>query len=306
MSRASRSSPGFDGVLRPVQEGDVVQIGAKLASLRKTDYQQRIAEASAAVSQAVASYHEAKLDAGRDTKLVSAGSLPGATADGSRSRSDSLRAAADGAQARLSEAESALSDSQLVAPMTGVVMKRSIEVGALAAPGTVAFTIADVTSVKAVFGVPDSFLSQIAIGATEQVTTDAFPGVMFEGKVSRQAPSADPRSRVFEVDVTIPNADGRLKAGMVASLTIAEAAKADADLPLVPLSAIVRPPSGKGFAVYVVDSATGTTHVHARQIELGEYLGRVVPVKKGLTGTEQVVVMGAGLLGDGQEVEVIP
>ena len=190
--------------------------------------------------------------------------------------------------------------------MTGVVLKRSIEVGTLAAPGTVAFTIADVTSVKAVFGVPDSFLSQIRIGATQKVTTDAFPGIEFEGKVSRFAPSADQRSHVFEVDVTIPNPDNKLKAGMVASLSISPAAGTSADVPLVPLNAIVRPPSGKGFAIFVVETEHGQTRVHARDVQLGEYLGRVVPVTAGLRGTESVVVMGAGLLSDGEPVEVIP
>ena len=223
--------------------------GAALASLRKTDYQQKIAEAKASLAQAYSTYREAKLDASRDSKLAAAGSLPGATADTSRSRRDSASAVVQGAEARLSEAKTALADSTLVAPMTGVVLKRSIEVGTLAAPGTVAFTIADVTSVKAVFGVPDSFLSQIRIGATQKVTTDAFPGIEFEGKVSRFAPSADQRSHVFEVDVTIPNPDNKLKAGMVASLSISPAAGTSADVPLVPLNAIVRPPSGKGFAI---------------------------------------------------------
>ena len=45
---------------------------------------------------------------------------------------------------------------------------------------------------------------------------------------------------------------------------------------------------------------------HARDVELGDYLGRVIPVKRGLGGGETVVVQGAGLLSDGEQVEVIP
>jgi multidrug efflux system membrane fusion protein len=193
-----------------------------------------------------------------------------------------------------------------VSPLHGVVVKRAIEVGALAAPGTLAFSIANVEDVKAVFGVPDSLLPQIQLGAELKVATDAFPGVVFEGKVSRLAPSADQRSRVFEVDVTIPNPDNKLKAGMVASLSINPVGPSAPDVPLVPLNAIVRPPNGKGFAVYVVDSANGSTIARAKTIQLGEYLGRVVPVKAGLEGNERVVVQGAGLLSDGEQVEIIP
>jgi multidrug efflux system membrane fusion protein len=67
-------------------------------------------------------------------------------------------------------------------------------------------------------------------------------------------------------------------------------------------------PAGKdqAFAVYVVDAPAGRTTAHAREVELGDYLGRVIPVKKGLAGGEHVVVLGAGLLSDGEDVEIVP
>jgi RND family efflux transporter MFP subunit len=297
---------GVDGKPRNLQEGDQVTEGMELAALRKTDYSHKINEAKAAYAQASAIYREARKDAERDAKLEKSGSLPGAVADASGGRRDSAAAAAEGAKVRLQQAQSAYADAVMRAPMSGVIVKRTIEVGALAAPGTVAFAVADVTNVKAMFGVPDVFLAQIELGATHKVTTDAFPGVEFEGKVSRVAPGADQRSRVFEIDITIPNADGRLKPGMVASLKIKAAPSAETDLPLVPLNAIVRPASGKGYAVFVVENQGGITRVRTREIELGEYLGRVVPVKKGLAVDENVVVQGAGLLSDGDRVEVIP
>jgi hypothetical protein len=111
---------------------------------------------------------------------------------------------------------------------------------------------------------------------------------------------------VFEVDVTIPNADGRLKTGSVAALVLEGAGDSAAAAPLVPLSAIVRSPGHPAqFAVFLVDSAGGRTVVHARDVELGDYLGRVIPVRHGLAGGETVVVQGAGLLSDGEQVEVI-
>lgn len=296
---------GTDGQRRLIQEGDVVENGMELAGLRKSDFTQKVAEAKAGVSQAYAIAREARLDASRDSKLARAGSLPEATAGASRSRAESSGAAVEGAQARLAQARTALADSTLVSPMHGVVIKRSIEVGTLVAPGSIAFTLADVDNVKAVFGVPDVLLKQIQLGAAQKVAADAFPGVEFEGKVSRLAPSADQRSRVFEVDVTIPNAEGKLKAGMVASLSINPAANSEADVPLIPLGAIVRPPSGKGFAVFVVENKDKVLRARAREVELGEYLGRVVPVKKGLEGGETIVVQGAGMLQDGERIEVI-
>jgi RND family efflux transporter MFP subunit len=167
-----------------------------------------------------------------------------------------------------------------------------------------------VSSVKAIFAVPDVVLPRVQLGAQQDVSAEAFPGATFAGRISRISPSADPKSRVFEAEVTIPNADGRLKSGMVAALSIAAVEDGQGDAPLVPLSAIVRAPGApngtQAFAVFVVDAAEGTTAAHAREVELGDYLGRVIPVKKGLAGGERVVVLGAGLLSDGEDVEIVP
>jgi len=61
-----------------------------------------------------------------------------------------------------------------------------------------------------------------------------------------------------------------------------------------------------GFAVYVIDRSDGRPVARATDVELGEYLGNVSPVVRGLSGGEQIVVMGAGLLSAGEPVEIIP
>ena len=105
------------------------------------------------------------------------------------------------------------------------------------------------------------------LGAAQAVTTEAFPAVEFHGHLSRIAESADPKSRVFEVEITIPNADGRLKSGMVAALSLDVSAAGAAVAPLVPLSAIVRAPAHAGrFAVFVVDDAGGKPVARAKEV----------------------------------------
>jgi multidrug efflux system membrane fusion protein len=299
--------PGVDGKPRLLQEGDAVRAGMQLAAIRSTDYGQRLAEAQAALAQAKVGLDQATLDEGRTAKLAEHNAVAGAELDAARTKREGAEATMSGARARLDQAATALSDTVLRSPLGGIVLKRTVEVGALAAPGTVAFAVADVGSVKAAFGVPDVVLPRVHLGAAMTITTEAYPGEKFEGRISLIAPSADPKSRVFEIDVTIPNADGRLKPGSVAALSLeggGDAATASA--PLIPLSAIVRSPGHPAqFAVFVVDPAGGHPVVHARDVELGEYLGRVIPVKHGLNGGETVVVQGAGLLSDGEPVEVI-
>jgi RND family efflux transporter MFP subunit len=297
---------GVDGKLRILQDGDTVRSGLELASIRHADYAQKVDEARAAYAQGKAAAEKADLDLYRVTRLIEQQSVSQAEADALRITRDSARASLEGARVRVDEAQTSLSDTSLRSPIDGVVLKRSIEIGTLAAPGTVGFLVAKVDRMKAVFGVPDIVLTRVHLGSAQEVTTEAFPDTRFQGQITRISPSADAKSRVFEVEVTIPNGAQRLKTGMVAALSMADAPGMANAEPLVPLTSIVRSPrGGNRFAVFVVEDTDGKTIARARDVELGEYLGRVIPATSGLQGGERIVVQGAGLLSDGEPVEVI-
>jgi multidrug efflux system membrane fusion protein len=142
------------------------------------------------------------------------------------------------------------------------------------------------------------------------VTTEAFPGTAFTGTVTAVAPSADPESRVFNVEVTISNGSGRLRAGMIGTVDVptdARDASAETGVASVPLAAVVRSEAGGDeFAVFVVE-AHGDEHVvRSRRVTLGAAIGDGVTVTSGLRPGEQVVVMGATLVTDGEAVRIIP
>src|SRR6185503_13464492 len=146
-----------------------------------------------------------------------------------------------------------LGDAQLRAPLSAVVIERKIEVGQLVSTGTPAFVLADLSSVKAAFGVPDLALQNFKIGDTLTMTTDAVPGTEFTGHISRISAAADQNSRVFDVEVTIPNQEGLLKPGMIASMTVNEAG-ATREFPVVPLTAVTRSKvDPNSYAVVVVE-----------------------------------------------------
>ena len=108
-----------------------------------------------------------------------------------------------------------------------------------------AFVLGDVAAVKAVCGVPDSIVHRIAPGQPLTVTTEAFRGSKFTGRVTAISPSADQQSRVFDVEITIANADGRLRPGMLGSVDVGGDAAHDNEsaLPAVPLSAVKHLPT---------------------------------------------------------------
>jgi multidrug efflux system membrane fusion protein len=283
---------GVDGRRRNVQEGDFIKKGTVLARVRDNEYRDRVAEAQAALTKA-------KSDFDRAAKLFENQSV-------SKADYDAAYAGYTSAQARYDQAAQALRDCALQAPMDGYVLRRNIEVGTLAALGMPGFVLADTRAVKAVFGVPDMIVGQMKMGDYQTVATEAIPGVDFHGRITRIAPSADPNSRVFEVECTIPNPDNRLKAGMIAALKIAAQASSPSAM-LLPLNAIVRPRNDpKGYAVFVVEEQNGKQISRERKVSLGDVVGNAIAVNAGLQGGEKVIVRGATLVVDSQEVRIIP
>jgi multidrug efflux system membrane fusion protein len=296
-----------DGFSRSIQQGDEIRRGAVLARVDDADARQRLDQARASAAEAAASLERLRVDAGRAQRLFDARSLTRADNDAAQSSLAMAQARHDGARAQVAAAELALADCALVAPLDGVVLARKVEVGTLASPGLVGYTVADLARVKAVFGVPDRLIAQARIGMQLQVTSDAFGDTPFAGVISSVSPSADPQSRVFSVEVTIANPGRQLKAGMIATVAVPESAvRGGGDLPTVPLSAIVKARPDGGYAVFVAEGPDGSTVARAREVTLGEISGNRIGVRGGITRGERVVVTGASLLRNGEPVRVIP
>ncbi|HKU72800.1 MAG TPA: efflux RND transporter periplasmic adaptor subunit [Pyrinomonadaceae bacterium] len=199
-----------------------------------------------------------------------------------------------------------LGDAQLRAPMSSVVIERKIEIGQLVSTGTSAFVLADLSSVKAAFGVPDLTLQNFKIGDTLTMTTDAVPGTEFTGHISRISAAADQSSRVFDVEVTIPNPQGLLKPGMIASMLVNESG-ASTEIPVVPLTSITRSKADpNAYAVLVIEEAGGRRIARLRNVTLGESYGNSVAISSGVKPGEIVVTTGVTQVADGEEVRVMP
>jgi RND family efflux transporter MFP subunit len=293
---------------RNLQQGDAVRRGMVLARVNPADAQERVNQATAQVAEAEASLVKARADAARAEALYRDRALTRPDYDAATAGLAAAAARSAAARAQLQAAALTLRDGALVAPADGVVLARNVELGTLAGVGTTAFTLADLTRVKAVFGVPDHVVQRVTVGTPLVVTSDVFGPAEFPGRVTAVSPAADAHSRVFNVEVTIPNADRRLKAGMIASVEVpgGDAAPASAGVPTIPVAAVVKSPKAGGFAVFVIQGAEEGATARARDVSLGTIAGNQVAVLSGLQVGERVIVSGASLLTDGDRVRVIP
>jgi multidrug efflux system membrane fusion protein len=328
-----RQVKGADGRIRVLQAGDYVSAGMVLAQVRQDDYAIRADQAKKQLAQAKwslesarsqlaraeASLNQAQLDFARAKSLFESQSLTKSDYDSAKTRLDadqasvsSAKSQVDASEAQAGAAEEAvkaaelsLSDATLISPMDGVVLKRAVEVGSLVGSGSVGFVIADVTSVKAVFGVPDTMMNRVKLGAEQAISVEAV-AAEFAGHITAIAPAADPMSRTFSVEVTIPNPLGKLKPGMIATPTLA-GTKLAGPVAVIPLSAVIRSSqSPEGYAVFVVEDQAGKSLARIRNVDLGEAYGNMVGVKSGLGPAERVITTGATLVKDGWQVQIIP
>jgi multidrug efflux system membrane fusion protein len=296
---------GADGRLRPLQEGDWVTRGTVLALVSEGPYQDKVAQAKSQLASAESAHELARLNFERARNLYGSQALTKPDFDAAKNQYDSSAAAVNEAKAAVSQAQTMLGYCSLTAPFDGWVLKRNVELGTLAGPSTVGFTLADTRVVKAVFGVPDTAIQHVRLGSSKAVNTDAFPGE-FTGRITAISPAADPKSRVYSVEVTLPNPNNRLKAGMIASLSL-DQGRPPENLTAVPLSAIIRDPEHQeGFAVLVAEGREDLTTASVRPIEVGEANGNLISVLKGLKPGERVVTSGATLIKGGDRIHVIP
>lgn len=280
---------GADGRTRPLQEGDLVRRGQPLARLRQMEFSDQAADAEATLRQAEADYERA-------AQLYENRSVAKADYDAAYARYSAARA-------RKSQAMVSLGDATLRAPITGVILRRSVEAGSLAGPSAPAFTVADTRMVKVVFGVPDVVVAGLQQGGALAIQAEAMPGEVLVARIAKIAPSADPASRVFEVEAALPNPDGRMKVGMLAALRLGPAS-VDSGL-YVPLAAVVRQlRDSSSYAVYAVDDSAGALRARLRAVRLGEVRGNLIAVCDGLTPGERVIVRGATIVTDGQPVRI--
>ena len=268
-------------------EGQAVRAGENIASLDPAAY--RIA-----VEQTSAGAERTARDRDRNRPLLAAGSISPADMDHLETGARETAAAADLARKHLA-------DTRLTAPISGVVARRSIEIGATVAPGQPAYTIVALDPMRVRVGVPESDIGRITQGAPATVRIPALD-TSFTGRVSLIGVAADPATRSYTVEISVPNPARRLRDGMVAEASITTKAMTSAIL--VPAAAVLHEGTVNGATiVYVVDH--DGARAHARRVTTGAARGDSLEIASGLDASDRVVVAGQQRLREGAAIKLV-
>ena len=208
-------------------------------------------------------------------------------------------AQAHAAAAQASEERKRLSDTRLIAPISGNISMRRVDPGQTVAAGTAVFSIVDLNPAKVRVGVPEADIAKVKLGTKATVTIPSLGGRQFEGRVGIIGVAAEAASRTYTVKIIVPNPGPVLLAGMVAEAQVFGHARLRALT--IPGEAIVHDPQGAPTVfVYFPDRK----RVYAHKIEVGPPIGTEVEIHSGLHGDEQVVVAGQQKLREGMLVEI--
>jgi HlyD family secretion protein len=222
-----------------VREGDVVKTGQVLAEVEPDVNQaQSLSDVKGAVSQAQIRLRDAERELTAQQALFEAGLIPSQTLQSFQTSRDLAADSLASTKSRYQIVEdhgipiSGASSSQqarVTSPMSGVVIKKGVELGETVTSGvssfnegTVMFTVADLKSLIIRVNLNEVDIAKVNVGQPVRVTLDAYPQKIFTGKVRFVAPAAKvvDKIKVFEIEVALDQLDGAFRTGMSANVEI--------------------------------------------------------------------------------------
>ena len=261
---------------------------------------------AAFLETAKADLNLSQLDYGRGSQLVGSSAI-------SKGEFDRLSAQLQKNKATVNQLNAALAKKRILAPFSGTIGIRLVDVGDYLASGTKIATLQDLSSLYADFYVPEQSVPKLALGQPVQISVVAYPGQHFTGKISAINPIIESTTRNILVRATLANPDGKLLPGMFADVSVL--------LPdpqqhvVVPESAITY--TLYGNSLYVVgqkkaedgsvekdDKGQPVLIAERRFVETGERRDGLVMINKGVQSGEQVVTAGQIKLDNGAHIAI--
>ena len=189
---------------RPVSKGQVVKAGDLLCTIDQGIRATNLTQAKAQLAQAQEDYDATE-------KLLRRGFA-------TKTKLRGLRTALDSAKAAVASAEQEMTRTEVRATTSGQIAEPLSEIGDNLSPGGICATLIDTNPMLFVGQVPERDITSISVGMN--ATATLVGGKKVEGKINYLALAADPQTRTFTIEITLPNADQAIRDGLTASAII--------------------------------------------------------------------------------------
>jgi len=268
-------------VSEPIPKGSRVTAGTVLCRIEPGNRPARLAEAEAQLA-------EARIGETAASRLAEGGF-------GSETRAVGAKAQLQAAQAAVEAAQTEIDRLTISAPFDGLLETDTAELGSLMQPGTLCATVIELDPIRLVGYLPEAMVDEIRVGAG--ATARLASGREIAGDVSFVARVADPDTRTFRVEVSVPNPDGAIRDGQSADIDIAARGMAAHQ---VPASALTLDDDGR-MGLRLVDADNRVVFAPVRLIR--DRSNDVLV--SGLPDVARVIVIGQEFVADGVRVKPV-
>ncbi len=281
-------------------EGQKVKKGDILVIIDSERYALAVNSAKAAVDKAEASQKEVEsaLSRRQGASEKHPGLIPGEEVQSFQTKSLTAKADTAVAKEALRSAQLNLRDSNVRAPMDGVIQTRTVQTGQYVQAGYVMATLLQSDPLLLRFSVSPMEAPRIKVGMTAELKLRETERI-FKAKVTLVAAAADEASRMVAVTAEIEADEHRywLRPGAFADVSVG--AGGVRDVVIVPRAAVR--PTERGFVAYVIEGEVAKERVLTLGLNTKDGF---VEVRQGLAPGEKLVVRGAEPLSDGAKVTV--
>lgn len=284
-----------------VKVGDAVKQGQLLATISNDDILAKKAQARAMVAEAEAALIDAQKDQERFAELFEQQSASSKEFETATLHYNSIRSKTEAARQMQKEAEAMLTYTNLIAPFSGVVTEKNMDVGSMANPGVPILVVEQTGMCQVKASVSESDIAQVKRGAEADVLIKS-TGKIIRGRVSEVSPSSKFSGGQYVIIVSIPEAERHgLYTGMSVNVAIASYALSDAsnDIVVVPASTIVHNDQLTGLYT-INDNHTASL----RWVKLGKTYGDQVEILSGLRPQEKFILASEGKLYNGVPIAI--
>jgi multidrug efflux system membrane fusion protein len=265
--------------------GDYVKQGELLATIDTPEQEHQLAEARAEREQIAARTQLATTTLARWEALSqSESAISAQDLDEKRSALRQGEADLKAAQANVKRLENLENYRNIVAPFTGIITRRSIEVGDYITVGSKElFALTQTDPLRSTIWVPQAYADNLATGTEITINLREQQGRNLNARIERIAGGIDPSTRSRQVDLILPNADATLLPGAYAEVVIP--VTSSIETLVTPSATLIIRDQNQRIAVVESDNT-----ISFRTIKLGRDLGRDVEVLEGISKDDLLVV----------------
>lgn len=303
--RTARLAPEVNGRVAEiaVDAGDEVEAGATLLRLDDEIARLELAQAEAALREAVAELGDTRRRLTEARDLAKSKGIADTEVRTREAEVNALTAVVDRRKAELGHREALVARHSLEAPFAGVIARRLTELGEWVGPDTPVLQLVAVDRLRLDLQVPQDYFGRVTPRTPVEVRLAARADDPLEVHITRVVPVNDPQARTFLARIALDNRERRMTPGMSANATLSMHTGREGVA--VSRDALLRYPDGR-IAVWVAEGEDTKRTVSERRVRTGLAFGDRIEIRSGLEAGMLVVVRGNESLREGQSVRVEP